>query len=75
MEWLEQILNLIVLIIAVHIVGGFIVAIAEFITWYTSADKSTENGIISRKHLTILIIGLVGMIIFDSLGMYRFPFT
>jgi hypothetical protein len=72
---LEQILNLIVLIIAVHIVGGFIVAIAELITWYTSSDKSTENGIISRKHLTILIIGLVSMIIFDSLGMYRFPFT
>ena len=75
MEWLEQILNLIVFIIAVHIIGGLVVALAELITWYTSEDKSTENGIISRKHLTILIIGLVAMIIFNSIGMYRFPFT
>jgi hypothetical protein len=63
-----------VLIIAVHVIGSVIVALAELITWYQKGDKFGENPIMSKKHITIIVLGLLSLIMFDSLGMYRFPF-
>jgi hypothetical protein len=74
-EPMELFSEILLLILATYVIGSCVVALAELITWYAEADKFGENKIISRKHITIVVLGLLSLIMFDYLGMYRFPFT
>ena len=77
MEILNEILTIIAAVLTVYILGATVVALAEFITWYSHKEKNLitdrlwlEN--ISNKHLMIVICGFLTLcLILFITGLYN----
>ncbi|MDA8861468.1 hypothetical protein N9I51_00775 [Gammaproteobacteria bacterium] len=77
METLNEILTVIAAVVTVYILGATVVALAEFITWYSNKEKNLvtdrlwlQN--ISNKHLMIVILGFLTLcLILFIEGLYN----
>ena len=77
METLNEILTVIAAVVTVYILGATVVALAEFITWYSNKEKNLvtdrlwlQN--ISNKHLMIVILGFLTLcLILFIAGLYN----
>ena len=77
MELLNTVLNVIAGLVTVYILGATVVALAEFITWYSHKEKNLvtdrfwlQN--ISNKHLMIVICGFLTLcLILFIAGLYN----
>ena len=77
METLNEILTVIAAVVTVYILGATVVALAEFITWYSHKEKNLltdrlwlQN--ISNKHLMIVILGFLTLcLILFIAGLYN----
>jgi hypothetical protein len=77
METLNEILTVIAAVVTVYILGATVVALAEFITWYSHKEKNLltdrlwlQN--ISNKHLMIVISGFLTLcLILFIAGLYN----
>ena len=77
METLNEILTVIAAVVTVYILGATVVALAEFITWYSNKEKNLvtdrlwlQN--ISNKHLIIVILGFLTLcLILFIEGLYN----
>ena len=77
METLNEILTVIAAVVTVYILGATVVALAEFITWYSNKEKNLvtdrlwlQN--ISNKHLMIVISGFLTLcLILFIAGLYN----
>ena len=77
METLNEILTVIAAVVTVYILGATVVALAEFITWYSHKEKNLltdrlwlQN--ISNKHLMIVISGFLTLcLILFIEGLYN----
>jgi len=77
METLNEILTVIAAVVTVYILGATVVALAEFITWYSNKEKNLvtdrlwlQN--ISNKHLMIVISGFLTLcLILFIEGLYN----
>lgn len=72
MEILNTVLNIILGVGSVYILGAIVVALAEFITWYSNKEKRVTDRLwlenISNKHLMIVICGFLALCLILFIG-------
>ena len=72
MEILNTVLNIILGVGSVYILGVIVVALAEFITWYSNKEKRVTDRLwfenISNKHLMIVICGFLALCLILFIG-------
>ena len=72
MEILNTVLNIILGVGSVYILGAIVVALAEFITWYSNKEKRVTDRLwlenISNKHLMIVICGFLTLCLILFIG-------
>ena len=72
MEILNTVFNIILGVGSVYILGAIVVALAEFITWYSNKEKRVTDRLwlenISNKHLMIVICGFLTLCLILFIG-------